>query len=31
LARAVGFKEIGDIHYRKILSIEKWRFERVRG
>jgi len=31
LARSVGFKEIGDIHYRKFFSIEKWRYKRVRG
>ncbi len=30
LTRSVGFKEIGDIHYRKILSFEKWRYTRVR-
>jgi GNAT superfamily N-acetyltransferase len=30
LARSVGFKEIGDIHYRKFLSFQKWRFKRVR-
>ena len=31
LTRAVGFKEIGDLHYKKILSFEEWRFTRVRG
>ncbi len=31
LARSVGFKEIGDIHYRKIFSFEKWWYTRVRG
>lgn len=31
LTRSVGFKEIGDVHYRKILSFEKWRYKRVRG
>lgn len=31
LTRSVGFKEIGDIYYRKILSFEKWRYKRVRG
>jgi GNAT superfamily N-acetyltransferase len=31
LARSVGFKEIADVHYLKILSVEKWRCERVRG
>jgi GNAT superfamily N-acetyltransferase len=30
LARSVGFKEICDIHYLKIFSIEKWRYKRVR-
>jgi len=30
LARSVGFKEIGDIHYRKFFSIEKWWYTRVR-
>lgn len=30
LTRAVGFKEIGDIHYLKILSFQEWRFERLR-
>src|SRR5579863_642667 len=29
LPRSVGFKEIGDIHYRKFLSFEKWRYKRV--
>ena len=31
LARSVGFKEISDVHYRKLLSFEKWRYKRVRG
>ena len=31
LARSVGFKEIGDIHYRKFFSIEKWWYTRIRG
>lgn len=30
LARSVGFKEIADVHYRKFLSFEKWRYVRVR-
>ena len=30
LARSVGFKEIGDIYYRKFFSFEKWRYKRVR-
>jgi GNAT superfamily N-acetyltransferase len=30
LTRAVGFKEIGDVHYLKILSFQEWRFERHR-
>jgi len=30
LSKSVGFKQISDIHYRKILSFEKWRYERVR-
>jgi len=30
LARSVGFTEIADVHYRKIFSAEKWRYERVR-
>ncbi len=30
LTRAVGFKEIGDLRYKKILSFEEWRFTRVR-
>jgi len=29
LARSVGFKEIGDIHYRKFFSFEKWSYKRV--
>jgi GNAT superfamily N-acetyltransferase len=31
LARSVGFKEIADVHYCKFLSLEKWRYKRVRG
>jgi len=31
LTRSVGFREIGDIYYRKFLSFEKWRYQRVRG
>jgi GNAT superfamily N-acetyltransferase len=31
LTRSVGFKEIGDVHYRKFFSFEKWWFKRVRG
>jgi RimJ/RimL family protein N-acetyltransferase len=31
LTRSVGFKEIGDIHYHKFLSFEKWWYKRVRG
>jgi GNAT superfamily N-acetyltransferase len=30
LTRAVGFKEIGDLHYKKVLSFEEWRFRRIR-
>jgi GNAT superfamily N-acetyltransferase len=30
LTRSVGFTEIGDIHYRKLFSFEKWRYERFR-
>jgi GNAT superfamily N-acetyltransferase len=30
LARSVGFQEIADVHYRKFLSFEKWRYVRVR-
>lgn len=30
LTRTVGFKEIGDLHYKKVLSFEEWRFRRVR-
>lgn len=30
LARSVGFQEIADVHYRKVLSVEKWRYMRVR-
>ena len=30
LTRSVGFKEIGDIHYRKVLSFQKWWYTRVR-
>jgi GNAT superfamily N-acetyltransferase len=31
LTGSVGFKEIGDIYYRKFLSFEIWRYQRVRG
>lgn len=31
LARSVGFRELGDIHYRKIFSFEKWWYTRARG
>jgi GNAT superfamily N-acetyltransferase len=31
LTRSVGFKEIGDIHYRKLFSFERWRYKRLRG
>src|SRR6266436_9582992 len=31
LTRSVGFKEIGDIHYRKFLSIENWHKRRFEG
>lgn len=30
LARSVGFKEIGDIHYYKFFSFERWWYKRVR-
>jgi len=30
LARSVGFQEIADVRYRKFLSLEKWRYVRVR-
>ena len=30
LARSVGFKELGDIHYRKIFKFEKWWYTRAR-
>ena len=30
LTRSVGFTEIGDVHYRKFISFEKWRYKRVR-
>jgi L-amino acid N-acyltransferase YncA len=30
LARSLGFREIADVHYRKFLSLEKWRYQRVR-
>ena len=30
LSKAVGFKEICDIHYRKMLFIENWQFRRLR-
>ncbi len=29
LARSVGFKEIGDVHYSKFFSFQKWRYKRV--
>lgn len=29
LARSVGFKEISDIHYRKILFFANWRYRKV--
>ena len=29
LTRSVGFQEIGDVHYEKLLSREKWRFKRI--
>ena len=31
LTRSVGFKEVSDIHYRKLFSFEKWWYTRVRG
>jgi GNAT superfamily N-acetyltransferase len=31
LTRSVGFKEIGDIHYRKFFSFESWQCKRIRG
>jgi GNAT superfamily N-acetyltransferase len=31
LTRSVGFQEIADVHYRKFLSFENWRYKRVRG
>jgi GNAT superfamily N-acetyltransferase len=31
LTRSVGFKEIGDIYYRKFFSIENWQYKRIRG
>jgi GNAT superfamily N-acetyltransferase len=31
LTRSVGFREIGDIHYRKFFFFEKWWYKRVRG
>jgi hypothetical protein len=30
LATSVGFEEIADVHYLKFLSLEKWRYVRVR-
>ena len=30
LTRAVGFQEIGEVHYRKFLTFEEWQFKRVR-
>lgn len=30
LTRSIGFKEICDIHYRNVLSFEKWTLKRVR-
>jgi GNAT superfamily N-acetyltransferase len=30
LTRSVGFKEIGDIYYRKFFSIENWQYKRIR-
>src|SRR3984893_6908725 len=29
--RSVGFKEIGEIHYRNLFSFENWKYKRVRG
>ena len=31
LTRSVGFKEIGEIHYRNLFSFENWKYKRVRG
>ncbi len=31
LTRSVGFKEIVDIDYRKLLSFKNWRYKRIRG
>ncbi len=31
LARSVGFREIADVRYRKILWVEQWTYKRVRG
>jgi GNAT superfamily N-acetyltransferase len=30
LTRSVGFKEIGDIYYRKFFSFESWEYKRIR-
>lgn len=30
LARKVGFKEIADVHYRKVFAKETWEYKRVR-
>jgi GNAT superfamily N-acetyltransferase len=30
LTKSAGFQVLGDIHYRKLLSFEKWRFRRLR-
>lgn len=30
LARSVGFQEVADVHYRKFLTFQKWRYKRVR-
>jgi RimJ/RimL family protein N-acetyltransferase len=30
LSKKVGFQEIADIHYRKILNSKKWSVKRVR-
>jgi GNAT superfamily N-acetyltransferase len=31
LTRSVGFKEVADIHYHKLFSLERWRYQRFRG
>jgi GNAT superfamily N-acetyltransferase len=31
LTRSVGFTEVGEIHYRKLLLSERWRYKRYRG